>query len=1061
MSVSVSAFRWLDILEKEFDKTFVDLDLSFNEIDEEQPEIIAESRAKMATLSSCFAQLVHKVQTIAQANAKLEAQLVDVRAEMIDIKTDRQALEQQMKDTLAQLHASQLECQILKNQSEIEGADMIRRRLEEQVTKQRNELKESLVSDVKAHELEKENEKLKKEIINLESEIYGSRLAAKYLDKELAGRIQQIQLLGRDLRGPNHEKLWNQLEAEIHLHRHKTVIRACRGPEKVNKILTSPPGHDVNVLKKRQGVGELRTVKFYKDANQALGISITGGKEHGLPILISEIHERGLAWTCGQLYVGDSILSVNKYDLRDKKHAEAVQILSSLKGDITMTVIFVAPDESDGDETSSCDGNTHLQYKFLNDEEGCPSKAKDIESMKNLTISNGSHDKNLLQQINTTNVDNGSQKTPSVIDRPTNLTVMIIAMRLAQNIVEKIRYAYTCAHICSREAVSNQPTESIEAKTKTSSSSIRRRKPLRRIWSRGLPSLATNTVKMVVATLQIGSTANGQATREEEESDDNDDENSIDEEYHIGQQVQAHIPDIVSNNLNDLIDQQGRILIPNEHMYNRVTLLFLDVSGFTSLTEQYSNDAHLGIDQLTHTLNSYFDKLVSEILSHNGDIYKFAGDAILALWTDESNGAEQALKCALSLQEKYGAYETNVDVVLRMKVALAYGSVRILFIGTDEFKHYILTGDCVKDVNICEQLCEPGDVIITGAVYEQVQSIALNCEYAPIRDELEGDNQYFAVKYCDLEEDNFDATTVSDRLTPSSYDISNGNHFFDYESSNISPHTQALYDKIDNLMKTFLLGCVYQRLDRKQSLDYLSELRRVTITFINLDISDEQYEDKNLCQHVQKVFIQIYELTKMMGGVLTKALLFDKGWSFLCVFGLPGYKQGDDTANALKCAHMIHSTINKQCEFINKCSIGVATGLTYCGVVGHAARCEYTVIGRKVNLAARLMCNYPNTISCDQETYYNSRLNSRFFQILPDKILKGMHNVGIIWQYSEYQENVQMQNNSNQGEMMIVSDGTYPLLGRKLELMIIAVQIMLMDEPINKRRDLAAIIFEG
>jgi adenylate cyclase 10 len=66
----------------------------------------------------------------------------------------------------------------------------------------------------------------------------------------------------------------------------------------------------------------------------------------------------------------------------------------------------------------------------------------------------------------------------------------------------------------------------------------------------------------------------------------------------------------------------------------------------------------------------------------------------------------------------------------------------------------------------------------------------------------------------------------------------------------------------------------------------------------------------------------------------------------------------------------------------------VTTGLTYCGVVGHIARCEYTVIGRKVNMAARLMCNYPDVISCDQETYYNSRLNSRLFQILPDKILK-------------------------------------------------------------------------
>lgn len=126
------------------------------------------------------------------------------------------------------------------------------------------------------------------------------------------------------------------------------------------------------------------------------------------------------------------------------------------------------------------------------------------------------------------------------------------------------------------------------------------------------------------------------------------------------------------------------------------------------------------------------------------------------------------------------------------------------------------------------------------------------------------------------------------------------------------------------MMKSFLLRCVYQRIERQQSLDYLSELRRVTISFINLDISDDQPSHKDLYRHVQKVFIHIYELTKMMGGVLTKALLFDKGWSFLCVFGLPGYTQGDDTANALKCAYMIHSTIHKQYQFINNCSIGVS-----------------------------------------------------------------------------------------------------------------------------------------
>jgi hypothetical protein len=46
-----------------------------------------------------------------------------------------------------------------------------------------------------------ENMKLRHSLNSSHSEVYGARLAAKYLDKELAGRIQQIQLLGRDMRG--------------------------------------------------------------------------------------------------------------------------------------------------------------------------------------------------------------------------------------------------------------------------------------------------------------------------------------------------------------------------------------------------------------------------------------------------------------------------------------------------------------------------------------------------------------------------------------------------------------------------------------------------------------------------------------------------------------------------------------------------------------------------------------------------------------------------------------------------------------------------------------------
>lgn len=57
-----------------------------------------------------------------------------------------------------------------------------------------------------------------------------------------------------------------------------------------------------------------------------------GGKEHGVPILISEIHPGQPADRCGGLHVGDAILAVNGVNLRDTKHKEAVTILSQQVG---------------------------------------------------------------------------------------------------------------------------------------------------------------------------------------------------------------------------------------------------------------------------------------------------------------------------------------------------------------------------------------------------------------------------------------------------------------------------------------------------------------------------------------------------------------------------------------------------------------------------------------------------------------------------------------------------------------------------------------------------------
>uniref|UniRef100_A0A8C8GLI9 Golgi-associated PDZ and coiled-coil motif-containing protein n=1 Tax=Oncorhynchus tshawytscha TaxID=74940 RepID=A0A8C8GLI9_ONCTS len=370
----MSMFRWLEVLEKEFDKAFVDVDLLLGEIDPDQADITYEGRQKMTSLSSCFAQLCHKAQTIFQLNHKVEAQLVDLRSELTDVQAEKVVVEREVHDQLLHLHAMQLQLHAkagqtvdsdaIKDRMPVPSVEEMERELQANKKEKVKEVK--LEAEVKLHK--KENEALRRHVAVLQAEVYGARLAAKYLDKELAGRVQQIQLLGRDMKGPAHDKLWNQLEAEIHLHRHKTVIRACRGRNDPKKPLESPVGHETDILKKTQGVGPIRKVVLAKEDHEGLGISITGGKEHGVPILISEIHPTQPAERCGGLHVGDAILAVNSINLRDAKHKEAVTILSQQRGEIEFEVVYVAPEVDSDDENVEYEDDSGHRYRLYLDE---------------------------------------------------------------------------------------------------------------------------------------------------------------------------------------------------------------------------------------------------------------------------------------------------------------------------------------------------------------------------------------------------------------------------------------------------------------------------------------------------------------------------------------------------------------------------------------------------------------------------------------------------------------------------------------------------------------------
>lgn len=90
----------------------------------------------------------------------------------------------------------------------------------------------------------------------------------------------------------------------------------------------------------------------------------------------------------------------------------------------------------------------------------------------------------------------------------------------------------------------------------------------------------------------------------------------------------SYIPGIVVRQFRST-DQP--LILPHTETWH-ACILFADISGFTPLTESLASQGKRGIELLTEHLNNYFGKMIDLIVSHGGDVVKFAGDALLSIF---------------------------------------------------------------------------------------------------------------------------------------------------------------------------------------------------------------------------------------------------------------------------------------------------------------------------------------------------------------------------------------------------------------------------------------------
>jgi adenylate cyclase len=136
----------------------------------------------------------------------------------------------------------------------------------------------------------------------------------------------------------------------------------------------------------------------------------------------------------------------------------------------------------------------------------------------------------------------------------------------------------------------------------------------------------------------------------------------------------------------------------------RAAIWFCDLRGFTELSERTDRDALLAC------LNQYFDSMAGPVEQHGGEILKFIGDAMLAVFPLDTNDAcRRALQAALDARAAMAQLNrqrlAQGEDALGFGIALHTGDVMYGNIGTADRLDFTVIGPAVNLTSRLEGLC--------------------------------------------------------------------------------------------------------------------------------------------------------------------------------------------------------------------------------------------------------------------------------------------------------------------------------------------------------------------
>lgn len=139
-----------------------------------------------------------------------------------------------------------------------------------------------------------------------------------------------------------------------------------------------------------------------------------------------------------------------------------------------------------------------------------------------------------------------------------------------------------------------------------------------------------------------------------------------------------------------------------------LTFLFSDIRGFTSFTER--NDPTVVVDTLNRVLNDQTEI----ITARGGDIDKYVGDEIVAVFRGET-AEDAAVATALEIRRRFDGDDGSRYSGLDVGIGINTGSVIVGEIGSTARADFTAVGD---NVNVAARLCSgaaPGQILVSDS----------------------------------------------------------------------------------------------------------------------------------------------------------------------------------------------------------------------------------------------------------------------------------------------------------------------------------------------------------